>query len=193
MPKHYTIDFCFFEKTYNRKAGFILKRKLLLIIMLLLIFQLSSTSSLRVIDVSTWLNETHYNSEVTLYEFVDFGSRFYDGYFPSNSGIKNASLNFFAHKASHIIFYSVLSLVFLANIPNRKNAFKKAWFFVFLTAIADEINQYMIIGRTGLFLDVILDATASMVTLGIVFLIIKRLEKNEMELKKKNEVIGVVR
>ncbi|MFP3725778.1 VanZ family protein [Priestia filamentosa] len=144
-------------------------KKLLLGLMIVIIFQLSSTSSLQVINPETWSNQTVYK-DANLLDVFDTHSRFYDSYFPTKNGIFYAKLDFFAHKIAHITAYSMLSLLFLINIKRRRNAFKKAWSLVLFVAFLDECNQYMIEGRTGLFLDIIVDTTSAFLTLFTVYI-----------------------
>lgn len=164
------------------KKSVVVKR-IALVVMLIAIFQLSSTSFLRVIEPTTWLNQTEYVEKAHLSDVLDKESSFYGSYFPVGSGLQYASVNFFAHKASHTLFYGVLSLLYLANISSRKHVFKIAWFLVLLTAVADEVNQYMVAGRTGMLLDIYVDMTAATIFLFGAFLY-RKLRKKKTNLTK---------
>lgn len=161
-------------------------KKILLAGMIFLIFQLSSTSSLQVINPNTWSNHAEYNTGVNLYDFIDKDSRFYDNYFPTGiSGIKYAEIDFFAHKIAHITAYSLLSLLFLINMKRREYAFIKSWLLVLCVAVLDEMNQYFIIGRTGLFLDVIVDAASAFLTLLFAYQVVKTKYSHIMKKEKR--------
>lgn len=155
-------------KVINKKN---LTRRLLLVVMLLVIFQLSSTSFLKVVDPGTWFNPPEYENIEILIELLDTDSRFYESYFPTSDGIHYAGVNFFAHKASHMIAYGFLGILFLINLNSKKHIYKKAWLLVFITATLDEANQYLIIGRTGMFLDILLDVSSAFFVLFLFFVI----------------------
>lgn len=133
-------------------------------------YQLSSTSSLRVIQPESWSNETQYQKEIHLTEFLDKESRFYDGYFQYKYAIFQASPDFFAHKLSHILAYSFLTIFIYYSFKKRNRMFQ-TWFMISFIALLDEINQYFIIGRTGLLIDVVLDSISSMITLMMILFI----------------------
>jgi len=143
-------------------------KKILLGAMIIIIFHLSSTPSLKVINPETWSNQTAYK-DANILDVFDVHSHFYDSYFPTKDGIFYANIEFFARKIAHISFYAVLSLLFLININKRNHAFKKAWLGVVLVAFLDECNQYMVAGRTGLFLDVVVDSTSALLALTTVY------------------------
>lgn len=144
-------------------------KKVFLILLMFIILKLSATSGLRVIDPTTWFNETEYIKESGLEFLVNFESDFYLPY----DNILN--MNFILHKLSHIIFYSLLGFLFYINF-NKK--MKYALPALFLFAFSDEILQYFVIGRSGRILDVSLDFIAGTICI-LIF-------KQNLKKKKKN-------
>lgn len=168
-------------------------KKLLLGIMIIVIFQLSSTSSLKVIHPKTWSNQTVYDHNANLSDVFHLDSRFYGGYFPHKSGIFYAELDFFAHKISHITAYAILSILILSNMKSRKHAFKRAWLGVVLIAFLDECNQYLVVGRTGLFLDVIVDSISAFIALLTIYTLWQLSIRNKQAIPNTNVMKTVVK
>ncbi|PFJ30253.1 MULTISPECIES: VanZ family protein [Bacillus cereus group] len=168
-------------------------KKILLGIMIVIIFQLSSTSSLKVIHPKTWSNQTIYDDKANISDVFHLDSRFYGGYFPHKNGIFYADLDFFAHKISHITAYAILSILILSNIKSRKHAFKRAWLGVVLIAFLDECNQYLVVGRTGLFLDVIVDSASAFIALLTVYTLWQLAMRNRQAIPNTNGIKTVVK
>lgn len=143
-------------------------KRLLLLFVMICIFYLSNTPELRVIDPNTWFNEPSYEENVSDLSFIkEKESNFYSSYNREDM----LTTDFILHKVSHIIFYSLFTFLLHININIKKMKYVFVWFLVVLFAFTDEMHQYFIIGRSGRLNDVILDSSASFLTLFFIFII----------------------
>ena len=147
-------------------------KSLALCILICVVFYLSNTPNLKVAEVETWTNEPQFEKNVVDLSFImDKESVFYDLY--SDFYYRD----FFLHKASHVLFYGVLSILIYFNLPKMKNKALSTMLLIFLFALSDEIHQFFVIGRSGRLVDVILDCTAAYAFL-LVYLIRVKQKKN---------------
>lgn len=152
-----------------------------LLVVAFLIVKLSNTSELKVIEPASWLNDTEYETAVHNLDFLfDTDSNFYNPYDTNRIMEKN----FILHKISHILFYSVMTILLFLNI--RKIRFKYCITFVSIVAFAllDEIHQFFVVGRSGRLNDVIVDSISSMITLIIIYLFLKRKNPKKKQTSK---------
>lgn len=150
-----------------------LLKRIMFIILLLSIFQLSNTPNLRVSEPKTWFNSAQYEENLSVQKFFHKDGDFYRPY----KNITNKE--FILHKISHILFFSILTILSYLNFKN-KNRLLYSWIFVVMYATTDEIHQAFIIGRSGRLMDIILDSTASLITILLILLITKT-KKTKME------------
>lgn len=145
-------------------------RKLLLIGWILFVFYLSGTSAIKVTDPATWLNATIYAPHMSLMNLFDKESPFYWGYLYENKPLSSLTMEFYLRKLGHIILYSFLSFIIWSNIQKHRHAFKIAWIMTVIVAVVDECNQFLMIGRSGRLLDVVLDSVAALFVLILFYL-----------------------
>lgn len=81
----------------------------------------------------------------------------------NNKEILIEYLNYPIRKCAHIIIYLILSLLLLNALTktNIKNKYFLTILICFLYALTDEYHQTFISGRTGQFLDVLIDTAGS--------------------------------
>lgn len=151
-------------------------KKILFFILLFGIFQLSNTSNLHVIDPSTWFNGPEYEKNLPIKKFFSLEGDFFFLY----DDIYN--INFIVHKLSHILFFSLLTILAYLNF-NKKALL--SWLFVVGYALFDEIHQSFIVGRSGRALDVILDSTASLITIILIVIIRKLIKRKQKTIEKR--------
>lgn len=143
-------------------------KKCLLLMVMVCIFYLSNTPGLQVANPETWFNEPRYEEEVTDLTFIKkTGGIFYTPYIKEDLH----SPDFILHKLSHIFFYSLLTILLFINLRKTKTKYLLVWSIAILFAFTDEAHQYFVVGRSGRLYDVILDATASFLTLLLICLI----------------------
>lgn len=130
------------------------------------IIYFSNVSNLIVSDPNTWVGKTEYENVQDLYFLLDGESLFYENYG------EHKGKDFYMHKLGHIIAYSLLTLTFWINL--KKKSYIKTIFFIVFFAFTDEIHQFFIVGRSGRLLDVLLDITASLLTLIIISILRKK-------------------
>lgn len=146
--------------------------RIILGVLIFLIFNFSTTSHLLVLNPSTWFNSAEYSDKVHISDLKNLNSSFYWGYFENGQNIYGLKLEFYMRKLAHIIMYATLSVAMYFNLFKYKN---KLFISVLLTAciaFVDEVNQYLLIGRSGRLMDVILDTSAATVTLIVLNIII---------------------
>jgi len=146
-------------------------KKIIFILLLAVIFQLSNTPSIQVSDPKTWINETQYEKNLPIEKFFHKNGDFYRPY--QNIHHKE----FILHKISHVVFFSFLTV--FAYINFKRHRLIKSWLFVTLYAASDEIHQAFIVGRSGRMMDIVLDSTASFMTMFFIFIIIKMRERRK--------------
>lgn len=141
-------------------------KKFLLIFVMLIICYLSNTPQLRVIEPMTWFNKPEYEENVTNLSFVrETNNVFYTPYSKEDF----VQHDFLLHKASHVLFYSIFAYLLYMNLTIRKFKYITTWLIVTIFAITDEIHQYFVVGRSGRLYDVVLDSTAALLVLLVVY------------------------
>lgn len=152
-----------------------------LCIVMAMIFQLSRTPHILVSDPSTWFNTPQYEEAAPIDKFILKDHE--DGFFRPYENVANRE--FLLHKLAHIFFFGLLSIC--ASVYFKK--FSHAWLFVTAYALFDEIHQSMVVGRSGRALDVVLDVSASLLVLAVLYFL-KREDRTEKSPIKKAKLHG---
>lgn len=145
-------------------------RKRLLILLMLSIFYTSNTPGLRVTEPATWISLPALKEDVSLSSILEPGSRFYK---PVPFEMDK---EFLTRKSAHIIFFGLLTLLFYANLRNKKGRYVWAVLLTALFALMDEIHQAFIFDRDGRLTDVLLDTVSGAVVMMILYRI-KRIRR----------------
>lgn len=132
-------------------------KKIGLIMILLSIGYLSNIPNLKVLDIHTWINQPHYEKNLTLQNIFQEGSPFYYPY----AGPFN--LEFYLHKLGHVSGYLLATLMMVRSFPRLK--LRYVLFAIVIFAIADEIHQFFVVGRSGRLMDIALDSSVSLLFL----------------------------
>lgn len=156
-------------------------KKIFLLLWLFLIFYSSSTSAIQITHPHTWLNDTIYSDQVSLLDILDTDSQFYLGYLENHDNYFELGTEFYSRKIAHIFAYAFLSLLVFWNLARFKLFFRfsLSWLFAAIIACIDEFNQYLMVGRSGRLLDVVLDSSSAFIILfGVfVFFVLKRVNR----------------
>lgn len=107
-----------------------------------------------------------------------------------NSGLK---YDFILRKIGHsveflILFFLVVKAMFTSgyNLPNKVYFFSLT--FSFLYAALDEFHQKFIPGRSGVFIDVIIDCSGAAIFILLKYLLIKKNYVEHLSWKKSNKI-----
>jgi VanZ family protein len=144
-----------------------LVRKFMLVAILFAIFQLSNTPNLHVSEPKTWFNSPQYEKHFSYKHFAFKEGTFYRPY----RNVKNEE--FILHKISHVLFFSLLTTVIYLNLKEKRKRLFLSWVYATLFALTDEIHQSFIIGRSGRAMDIGLDSLASLLTILLIWQMIK--------------------
>ena len=145
----------------NKKKIKIIISWILVLVWMLVIFYYSNMNHIKSNDKSK--NTINYIIETT--EKIE-----------NNNSIKTNKqqiieyLNYPIRKCAHITIYLVLSILIISAIKNTKSIKHPSiitLIICFIYAITDEYHQTFIDGRTGQFIDVLIDTTGSMLGLTI--------------------------
>ncbi|HWO98873.1 MAG TPA: VanZ family protein [Bacillus sp. (in: firmicutes)] len=148
-------------------------KKWLLWLTMLGIIQFSNTPHLVVSDPSTWINKPQFEENVTIAFLVDTESVFY---FPWMNVIQK---EFILHKLGHVVFFSLLTIFMLLNMRETRLRYVNAWLWTTLFAFTDEVHQFFVVGRSGRFVDVLLDSTVSFICLISLYVFFSWQERRE--------------
>jgi VanZ family protein len=138
-------------------------KKWLLWLTVLGIIQFSNTPHLAVSDPSTWINPPQYEKNVTLAFLLDTESVFYFLW------VNVFQKEFLLHKLGHVIFFSLLTILIFINIKKTKMRYVNTWLWTTFFAFTDEVHQFFVVGRSGRFVDVLLDSAVSFLCLVSLF------------------------
>lgn len=164
-------------------------KKILLLFNVLFILYFSNTPELRVIEPSTWINPPDYETQVNDLSFLfDTKGLFYLPYQIDDT----ENLDFYSHKISHMVFYTLLTYLVFINLRFKKLKRLTTFIVVCLFSLTDEIHQYFIVGRSGRMVDVILDSSMSFLTILVITLIVflrdnRKNKEEKMETKYKRK------
>lgn len=150
----------------------------LLIVVAVLIIKLSNTSSLKVIEPQSWLNDTEYEKNVTDLSFLKNRESTFYNYYDTEMIVEK---NFIMHKTSHVLFYSLLTVLLFYTIKPSNIRFLTTITIIMVFAFLDEVHQFFIVGRSGRLSDAVLDSIAA-----LLMLIIIQLREKTKKPKKTN-------
>jgi VanZ family protein len=71
------------------------------------------------------------------------------------------------------LFFSLLTTVIYLNLKEKRKRLFLSWVYATLFALTDEIHQSFIIGRSGRAMDIGLDSLASLLTILLIWQMIK--------------------
>ena len=154
-------------------------KKTLLIGWLLLIAYFSTTAHLLVLDPSTWFNSYEYNSFGVLKDLLNRDSAFYYRYLENGKTMSDLSMEFYFRKMAHSFFYGSLAILFVINLPWKRMKYIVGVLLTMLVATMDELNQFLIVGRSGRLIDILLDSAAALVVVISYALISRYINKQE--------------
>lgn len=137
-------------------------KKICLLFMISLIYLLSSTAGLQVINPNSWfhLENTYFT--------IDFSHLTKQMFYEPYKIVLNET-NLILHKICHFFFFGTLSILFLWNVNKVKKPYFLAWILTTFYGLTDEIHQFSVPGRTGTFQDVLIDSISALIWLGVCF------------------------
>ncbi|MBU8906500.1 VanZ family protein [Desertibacillus haloalkaliphilus] len=141
------------------------------------------TPQLLVTEPATWFHLPHYEGPFQLSFLFNADSPFYRFY------SLRVEEEFLLRKLGHVLSYATLTYLLYLNL-SIKNLWVKllvVWGAVTLFGFLDEINQTFIYSRDGRLLDVILNSTASLLTVVIISTVVMISKKKAVTKMIKNK------
>lgn len=153
---------------------------ILVLIWMLVIFSFSNMNAI----------ESNNKSKNTINTLIDITERLDSNEINNNTQKENKQqlidyLNYPLRKYAHAIIYFILSLLILNALhkSNVKNKHFITLLICFLYALTDEYHQTFITGRTGQFIDVIIDTIGAYLGI-IIYNIFKRISDKKRQKNK---------
>lgn len=84
------------------------------------------------------------------------------------------TVDLIARKLAHAVIFSLLAYLTLKVMGSWRWKYPVAWFFTTFCGLADEWHQLHVPGRTALLSDVVIDSTAALLLITIVYVWDKR-------------------
>ena len=100
---------------------------------------------------------------------------------PNEDKVDINILNLTVRKATHVLVFGILALLFYKSFEPVRYSFLLAWFLTILYAITDEYHQSFMPGRVAAYMDVIYDSFGALLALIMIVAV-----KNYNELSSKN-------
>lgn len=123
--------------------------RIVALIIVLVITYLSNTPHLKVLDVTSWFNTSEYE-HINFTDIISNRSLFLQTW------EMTYDIDFYLHKVGHLVFYGFLAIFLFWRSSSYKRIIIKL-ILVIGFALADEVHQYFIVGRSGRLIDVLFD------------------------------------
>lgn len=137
-------------------------KKIILFLTILGILYLSNVPNLIVSEPITWINKPIFEENLSITNLLHWENIFYSPW------SEHRTMEFYLHKAGHIVAYAMLTIFFYLNLTTQKRG-RITLLFVVMFALTDEIHQYFIVGRSGRLMDAGFDSFVSLTVLSIIW------------------------